>query len=111
MWCIPIVSSEFVARMEDVLGLYEQAYQAEEPVICLDERPVQLLAHKRDPQPAVLHHPRRWDYEYERRGSANLFLLFQPLNAWRLVKATAQRKKADFAAVLRQLVDVHYGGD
>ena len=77
-------------------------------MVCLDECPVQLLAHTRDPLPCTEQHPRRWDYEYERRGSANLFLLFQPLNAWRVVQATPHRKKADLAEVLRQLVDVHF---
>jgi hypothetical protein len=94
--------------MEDVLELYAAPLDPHHPVVCVDERPVQLLSHVRDPLPAHPGQVRRWDFEYQREGTANLFMLFQPLTGWRTVKATAQRKKADFAYLLQELVDIHF---
>lgn len=88
--------------MEDVLELYTQPLDERLPVVCVDERPVQLLSHVREPLPPQPEPVRRWDYEYQREGSANLFLLFQPLTRWRTLKATAQRKKGDFAHLLKE---------
>lgn len=95
-------------RMEDVLELYAQPYNPRYPQVCFDERPMQLLADVLDPLPPRSGHPRRYDHEYERKGTANLFIMCQPLTGWREVKATHQRKKVDFAACMKELVDVHF---
>lgn len=94
--------------MEDVLDLYAEPFQPWRPVVCFDERPVQLLSDKRDPLPMQPGQVRRYDYEYKREGTANLFVMCQPLAGWREVKATQQRKKVDFAHCMKELVDVHF---
>lgn len=94
--------------MEDVLDLYAQPYDPQRPQVCFDERPVQLLKHVYEPLSAQPGQVKRYDYEYERNGTANLFVLCQPLAGWRTVKATAKRKKLDFAACMQELVDVHF---
>jgi DDE superfamily endonuclease len=94
--------------MEDVLDLYALPYDAAYPVICLDERPVQLLSDVTEPLPTKPGRKQRFDYEYHREGTCNLFMLLQPLSGWRTVKVTLQRTKQDFAYCLRDLVDVHF---
>ena len=104
----PGQSGEFVARMEDVLEVYHRPYDERRPVVCLDEVPVQLVGESRRPLPARPGQPARYDYEYVRNGTANLFLAFEPLIGWRSVQATERRTAKDFAAVLRWLVeDLH----
>ena len=95
-------------RMEDVLDLYAEPYDPRRPQVCFDERPVQLLGDVYEPLPARPGQVRRYDYEYERGGTANLFVMCQPLAGWRVVKATPQRKKVDFAQCMQDLVDVHF---
>lgn len=94
--------------MEDVLDLYAEPFQPWRPVVCFDERPVQLLSDIRDPLPMRPGQVKRYDYEYQREGTANLFVMCQPLAGWREVKATTQRKKVDFAQCMQELVDVHF---
>lgn len=94
--------------MEDVLDLYAEPYDPKYPQVCFDERPVQLLGDVLAPLPLRPGHPRRYDHEYERHGTANLFILSQPLAGWREVKATPQRKQPDFALCMQELVDVHF---
>lgn len=94
--------------MEDVLDLYAEPFQPVRPVVCFDERPVQLLSDKREPLPLQPGRAKRYDYEYKREGTANLFVMCQPLAGWREVKATRKRKKVDFAQCMRELVDVHF---
>lgn len=94
--------------MEDVLDLYAEPFQAEYPVVCFDERPVQLLSDTRAPLPMKAGKVKRYDYEYKREGTANLFVMCQPLAGWREVKATETRKKGDFAQCMKELVDVHF---
>jgi hypothetical protein len=77
-WCIPKVGAEFVWRMEDVLDLYEEPYNPKRPVVCFDELPYQLVVETRTPLPARPGRPARYDYEYSRRGTANLFACFEP---------------------------------
>src|SRR5438552_5892645 len=108
MWCIPKVDAEFVARMEDVLDLYAEPYEAAQPVVCFDEKPVQLLDEVRAPLPTAPGMPRRYDYEYSREGTANLFVFLDAKRPWRHVKTTEQRTSVDFAHCMRDLVDVHY---
>ncbi|MCA9759778.1 MAG: IS630 family transposase [Candidatus Eisenbacteria bacterium] len=108
MWCIPNVDAEFVARMEDVLELYEEQPADDEPVISFDESPVQLIAETRTPVRAVPGKPGRLDYEYRRNGTANLFLFLDAHRPWRHVKVTEHRTCSDFAECMRDLVDLHF---
>jgi hypothetical protein len=108
-WCLPgKPDGEFVARMEDVLEVYHRPYDPKRPQVCFDETNKTLRDHKREPEPMQPGRPAREDYEYVRNASANLFLWFEPLSGKRRVKVTEQRTKQDTAAVLRELVDVHY---
>jgi hypothetical protein len=102
------MSGEFVAAMEDVLALYARPYAARYPTVCLDEKPVVLHADVRPPLPLAPGHVERRGYEYERHGTANLFVLVEPLAGWRHVQATAQRAKRDYAEVLRYLAEERY---
>jgi hypothetical protein len=94
--------------MEDVLSVYTRPYDPRRPQICLDERPVQLLADCRPPLPARPGTPRREDHEYERHGMANLFLWYEPLRSRRHVAVTERRTMVDWAHLIKDLVDVHY---
>jgi hypothetical protein len=105
---IPAVGAEFVCRMEDVPDLYAEPYDPARPVVCFDETSKQLIAETRIPLPMEPGKPERADYEYERRGTANLFLVTQPLGAWRHVDVTDRRTKHDFAHQMRDLVDRHF---
>jgi hypothetical protein len=107
-WCLPSVGGEFVAAMEDVLDLYEEPYDAQYPTVCLDEKPVVLHADVHPPVPVQPGQPERVDYEYERQGTRNLFVLVEPLAGWRHVEITAQRTMQDYAKVVRWLVDEVY---
>lgn len=103
MWCIPAMDAEFLYRMEDVLDLYARPHDPTEPVVCLDETSVQLIAETRTPPPVAPGEPERFDSEYERKGTANLFMLVEPRGGWRLVAVTDHRTKQDFADQLRAL--------
>jgi DDE superfamily endonuclease len=105
---IPTVGAEFVCRMEDVLDLYAEPHDPARPVVCFDETSKQLIAETRVPLPMEPGKPERVDYEYERNGTANLFLVTQPLGAWRHVDVTDRRTKHDFARQMRDLVDRHF---
>jgi transposase len=107
-WCIPKPGARFVAKMEDILAVYARPYAPHRPVVCIDEATKLLHADKRPPLPTAPKHPARQDYEYERHGTANLFVWVEPLAGRRGVTVTAQRTHLDFAAWLRELVDVHY---
>lgn len=108
MWCIPKVDAEYVARMEDVLDLYTQAADPQQPVVCFDESPTQLIGEVRHPIPAKPGQPLRYDCEYKRNGTANLFVFVDAHRSWRKVKVTEHRTANDFAQCMRDLVDVHY---
>lgn len=88
-----------------MLDLYAEPYDPKRPVVCFDKRPYQLLADKREPLPMGPGRVQRVDYEYERCGSCNLFLVFQPLSGWRQVEVTERRKSEDFAWQMKRLVD------
>lgn len=94
--------------MEDVLEVYTRPYDAKRPVVCVDEASKQLVADVTPPLPMQPGQPARQDYEYERHGTANLFMIFEPLAGHRHVKVTDRRTNLDFAEVLRDLSDVHY---
>jgi len=108
MWCIPQVDSEFVARMEDVLDLYAEAPDARRPVVCFDESPTQLIGEIRQPIPAEPGQIKRYDCEYKRNGTVNLFIFLDAHRPWRKVKVTDSRAAVDFAACMRELADLHF---
>jgi transposase len=108
MWCIPQVDGSYVARMEDVLDLYAETPDPKRPVVCFDESPTQLIGEVRPPIPAEPGRHERYDCEYRRNGTVNLFVFLDAHRPWRKVKITDQRASADFAACMRDLVDLHY---
>ena len=104
----PDANAAFVAAMEDVLETYQKPRDPEWPLVCLDETSKQLVIEKRKPIPAKPGRPARRDYEYERNGVANLFMIFAPLEGWRRVKVTDRHAAADYAQVLKELSDIHF---
>lgn len=108
MWCIPEVDGTYVARMEDVLDLYAEAHDPRRPVICFDESPTQLIGEVRQPVPAAPGQLQRYDCEYCRNGTTNLFIFLDTHQPWRKVKVTEHRTGRDFAECMRDLVDLHY---
>lgn len=94
--------------MEDLLDLYEEPYDARNPVVCFDEKPYQLIEHALDPIKASPGHQKREDYEYKRRGACNIFVSVEPKGGKRWVKVTERRTKRDFAHFIREIVDLHY---
>ena len=110
MWCIPQVDADYVARMEDVLDLYAEAPDPKRPVVCFDESPIQLIGEVRQPIPAEPGQIERYDCEYRRNGTANLFVFLDVNRPWRKVKVAERRAAEDFAACMRELTDVHYPG-
>jgi transposase len=108
MWCIPRIDGEYVACMEDVLDLYAEAPDPNRPVVCFDESPVQLIGEVRQPIPAQPGQLERYDCEYRRNGTVNLFVVLDINQPWRKVKVTARRTARDYAQCMRELVDDHY---
>jgi transposase len=108
MWCIPKVDGAYVARMENVLDLYAEEPDPQYPVVCFDESPTQLIGETREPIPAAPGQPTRYDYEYRRNGTVNLFVFLDAHKSWRHVKVTDYRTATDFAHCMRDLVDIHY---
>ena len=108
MWCVPKVNGEYVARMEDVLDLYAEEPDPKRPVVCFDESPVQLIGEVRQPVPPAPGRPERYDYEYRRNGTVNLFVALEAHRPWRKVTVTQRRTALDFAERMRDLVDVDF---
>ena len=108
MWCIPKIDAEYVARMEDVLTLYAEPADERRPVVCFDETPRQLIGEERVPVRAEPGKRARFDYEYVRNGTANVFMFVDVNRPWRHAKVTDQRTCLDFAECMRDLVDEHY---
>ena len=104
----PEANAGFVAAMEDVLETYQRPRDADRPLVCLDETSKQLIAETRAPIPARPGQPARHDYEYERNGVANLFMIFAPLEGWRRVEVTDRHAAVDYAKVLKDLSDLHF---
>lgn len=103
MWCVPQIDREFITKMRDVLRLYARPYNPNEPVVALDERPTPLRAPARQDLPMKAGHPRRRDYEYVRRGTANVFCIVEPKGGRHFTHATANRKKPAFVAALAKI--------
>jgi transposase len=108
MWCVPQIDAEYVARMEDVLDLYAEEPDPKRPVVCFDESPTQLIGEVRQAIPAKPGQLERYDCEYKRNGTANLFIFLDVHRPWRKVKVTDSRAAVDFANCMRELTDVHY---
>jgi hypothetical protein len=104
----PEKSADFVANMEAVLELYQQPYDPKYPVVNMDEKPMQLIKETRQPLPAQPGKPARYDYEYERVGTANVFLFTEPLTGWRTVDVREQRTAIDWAHQIKHLLDDCY---
>ena len=104
----PEANAGFVAAMEDVLDTYQRPRDPDRPLVCLDETSKQLIAETRAPIPPKPGRPARHDYEYQRSGVANLFMIFAPLEGWRRVEVTDHHAAVDYAKVLKDLSDVHF---
>ncbi len=104
----PKQDAAFVCWMEAVLDLYEEPYDPKCPVVCFDERPCQLLAEVRDPLPMEPGKAKRFDSEYERKGTAHVLMAFEPLKGYRKAKVTEHRRKVEFAEMMRHLADDLY---
>jgi len=104
----PEQNGEFVARMEDVLSIYEWEYDKSCPVVCMDEQPIQLLKETRQPLPCEPGKPAKYDYEYERTGTANNFMFTEPLAGWRKVSVRSRKTRQDWAEEIRSLLDEDY---
>jgi hypothetical protein len=96
--------------MEDILEVYQRPYDPSRPLVCLDETSKQLTAETRVPIAAKPGQPGRHDYEYRRNGTANLFMMFAPLEGWRHLKVTDRHTARDYAQVLKELSDTHFPG-
>jgi DDE superfamily endonuclease len=108
-WVIPPEQdAEFVAAMEEVLETYARAYDPQHPVLCMDEQPFQLLKETQVPIAATGKHGKRVDYEYERNGTASIFMFAEPLSGFRQARARPHRTKADWAIEMAQILDTHY---
>jgi hypothetical protein len=104
----PKANAAFVAAMEDVLEVYTRPHDPDRPLVCLDETSKQLIAETRTPIPMKPGRVARCDYEYERHGVANLFMVFAPLEGWRHVAVTDRRAATDYAQVLKHIADVRF---
>jgi len=94
--------------MEDILEIYKRPYQANKPLVCMDETSKQLVKETRLPISAIPGHPARYDYEYERNGVCNIFMFYEPFGGKRYVSITDRRTKKDWAIQIKELLDIHY---
>jgi hypothetical protein len=108
MWCIGALTEEYRQRMYALLELYARPLRVAEPVICIDEKSLQLLAHSRDPLPMSAQSATKQDYEYVRHGTTNLFVAVEPKAGQRIVEVTAQRGKTDFVSFVSDLLTNAY---
>jgi len=105
MWCIPKLDEEYIERMEDVLDVYERSYNQAFPVVCVDEKPIVLHADSREPLPMTDGQPKRVDYEYVRRGTANVFCGVEPKIGAYINTVTSNRSGAEFAKFLQEVAE------
>lgn len=110
MWCIPPKqNAEFVSHMEDVLAVYERPYDPKQPVVCMDEKPFQLLEEHLEPiSMSETNHVEKFDCEYERKGSCSIFMFTEPLGQWREAHALPHRTSLDWAHEIKWLLDEQY---
>ena len=108
-YCIPPKhNAAFVANMEDVLDVYHRPYDERCPVICMDEKPYQLLDECRRPIPMRVGEVKRYDSEYIRNGTCSIFVFTEPLKGWRKVSVSNRRTKVDWARYVAELLEIHY---
>jgi hypothetical protein len=108
-WCIALqASADFVCAMEDILEVYRRPHDPKRPLVCIDEASKQQVKETRPPLPPQAGKPMRYDYEYERNGVSNLFMIFAPLEGWRHVTVTDRRTSIDWAHCLKEVVDGHF---
>jgi len=109
MWVIPPEQNgDFVAHMEDILDVYHLPYDPQVPLVCMDEQPVQLIQEVRQPLPAAEGTPERYDYEYERNGTATIFLFTEPLSDVRTVRVRERKTAIDWATEVQHLLETQY---
>jgi hypothetical protein len=108
MWCIQTIDALFRTCMYDVLDLYGEPYDHNNPIICLDEKPKQLLGEKRMPIPMTPGRPEKYDYEYVRNGTANIFMAVEFKAGKRVTQVTERRTMKDYALFVKMLVDKEY---
>ena len=108
MWCIAALTEEYRQRMYHLLALYARPLRSDEPVVCIDEKSLQLLSHSRTPMPMKPGRLRKEDYEYVRRGTCNLFVAVEPKAGKRNVVVTDRRGKSDFVAFVQRLLKTTY---
>jgi hypothetical protein len=106
MWCVPTLTPEFIERMEGLLALYAKPYNPLEPVLCFDEKSKQLIKDTRPVRNTKEGKSRRYDYEYGRNGTRNIFVTVEPKGGYRTATVTARRKKPDFAKEMKRLIDL-----
>jgi hypothetical protein len=107
-WCLAQINGEFLARMEDLLDLYELPYDADFPQVCFDERPCQLIGNVVAPLPTRPGSPLKEDYEYRRNGTCCAMVAVEPLRGWRMVRVFRHRTKKEYALFMRELVQTWY---
>lgn len=107
MWCIPELTDEFIERMMDILEIYERPYNPKIPVICFDEKSKQLIAHTREPVPAKPGAPERYDSEYERKGTANIFVMVEPKAGKRYTIIRKRRTYKDYALCMKFIAKIY----
>jgi len=108
-WCIPPkANADFVCAMEDILEVYQRTFTKNEVLVCMDETSKQHIKETRTPLPMRQGDAEIYDFEYERNGVSNLFMLFAPLEGWRHVEVTDRHTKVDWAQLIKELVDKHY---
>lgn len=108
MWCITAITPEYRKRMYKLLTLYSRSYNKQYPVVCVDEKSKQLIEDVRKGIPLKPGSPAKYDGEYRRRGTRNIFVAVEPLAGKRRIKVTLERKKTDFACFIKQLIDQDY---
>ena len=108
MWCVGTLNEEYRRRMYHLLALYAKPLRLDEPVICIDEASLQLIAHSRQPLPMAAHAPAKQDYEYVRKGTTNLFVAVEPKAGKRVVSVTDHRTKTDFISFVQTLLTDTY---
>ena len=108
MWCIQTIDTEYRKRMYDVLDLYEEPYDPKNPLVCFDEKPKQLIEDKRSSIPMMLGRSEKYDYEYVRKGTANIFMAVEFKVGKRVTQVTKRRTMIDFASFMKLLVDEEY---
>ena len=104
MWCVAELDEQYIQKMEDVLAVYERPYDAAQPVVCLDEKPIALHADVRSPIPAKPGKPAKQDNEYERCGTANVFGVVEPKTGRHFTTSTPDRSGAEFARMVGHVV-------